>query len=214
MNTSILARFAAIVALTAGLVTLTGFFFRHPALDVGGLALSNWVTIILAAAMLLGLQNVCQAHFRRIRGRLAGWPYSVVLLVAATATILLGLWPGNAGLSDGGVAWAYRYVLSPLNATVFSLLAFFAASAAYRALRLRTRESLVVLAAALVLLLGQVPLGFQIWPDLPFLKEWLLQVPVAGAFRGILLGVALGTLGAGLRILLLQDRPYSGDQTK
>jgi hypothetical protein len=60
----------------------------------------------------------------------------------------------------------------------------------------------------LVVLLGQVPLGFQIWPDLPLVKDWLLQVLGMAGLRGILLGVALGTVAAGLRLLLGQDRPY------
>jgi uncharacterized membrane protein len=83
-------------------------------------------------------------------------------------------------------------------------------STPYRTLRLRTRESAVLLVVGVVVLLGQVPIGFQIWPDLPLLKGWLLDVPAASGVRGIVLGVALGTVTAGLRILLGQDRPYLG----
>ena len=214
MLRSLFGRLTALVAFAAGLVTLAGFFVLAPGLDLAGLFLADWVAIILAAAVLLGLQNVAQSHWKRVAGRAGGWPYSLVLLVSAAVVLALGLRPGSPGATDAGVTWTYRYVLSPLNATVFSLLAFFVASAAYRTLRLRTRESFVVLVAALIVLLGQVPIGFQIWPDLPFVKEWLLEVPVSGAFRGMLLGVALGTVGAGLRILLTQDRPYNQEHTR
>ena len=76
-------------------------------------------------------------------------------------------------------------------------------------------ESAALLIVGTVVLLGQVPLGFQIWPQLPLLKAWLLQVLGTGGLRGIVLGVALGTLATGLRLLLGQDRPYlGGDKPK
>jgi hypothetical protein len=184
------------------------FFVDVPELAAANAALSQWVSFLLAAALLLGLWNIVRHHGLRVARWGEGWPYSLILLTAMSAVLVAGLAPGSAGLAEPSVDWAFRYVLSPLNATVFSLLAFFVASAAYRAFRLRNRESAVMLAAGIVVLLGQVPVGFQIWKDLPYLKDWLLQVPAVGALRGIALGVALGTIAAGLRVFLGQSRPY------
>jgi hypothetical protein len=45
--------------------------------------------------------------------------------------------------------------------------------------------------------------------SVPILTGIFQALPVAGA-RGILLGIALGTILAGLRILFGAERPYSG----
>jgi hypothetical protein len=57
-------------------------------------------------------------------------------------------------------------------------------------------------------LLGQVPAGSLLWEEFPLIKEWVLRVPTMAGARGILLGVALGIIATGLRILLGADRPY------
>jgi hypothetical protein len=116
--------------------------------------------------------------------------------------LFLGLIEGPQGPLTSRI---FQYVLFPLQATIFSLLAFFVASAAYRAFRLRSRESALLVITSVVVLLGQIPL----WGALTNFKEWILEVPSMAGARGILLGVALGTVATGLRVLLGIDRPYS-----
>jgi len=198
------------LAILVGLLVLADFFLRLPYLDAVGTALADWVTILAALAIFLGLWNICQVHGRKIWRRQGGWGYSLLLLTTIGAVLTLGFRPGSLGPGDPGISWLFRYVYMPLNATIFSLLAFFVASAAYRAFRLRSPESVALLIAATVVLLGQIPLGYQLWPYLPFLKDWLLQVLGTAGLRGIILGVALGTIITGLRLLLGQDRPYLG----
>lgn len=202
--------FVLAVAISAGVLVLTSFFVRNPLLDTLSGVLTGWVTLLVAAGLFLGIWNLASRHASKVRGRGRDWPHSLVILVTLFGMLIFGFWPGSGGPNDGAVSWAYRYVYTPLNATVFSLLAFFVASAAYRTFRLRTLESAVLLVVGILVLLGQVPIGFQIWPDLPLAKDWLLEVPAAAGVRGILLGVALGTVATGLRILLGQDRPYLG----
>jgi hypothetical protein len=196
------------VALSAGAIVLMSFFLDNPPLEKLSGVITGWVTLLVAFGLFLGIWNLVSRHASKVRDRGRDWPHSLLVLVGLFAMIALGFWPGSAGPGDAAVSWGYRYVYAPLSATVFSLLAFFVASAAYRTFRLRTRESAVLLVVGVVVLLGQVPIGFQIWPGLPGVKSWLLDVPVASGVRGIVLGVALGTVTAGLRILLGQDRPY------
>jgi hypothetical protein len=205
---------AALAAL-AGIVVLAGFFSDNAYLGAASATLTDWVTILAALALVLGLWNLLQTHARKAARRESGWGSSLVLLGGMLAVLLLGLRPGSQGPSDAAVSWVFSYVYVPLNATIFSLLAFFVATAAYRTLRVRSWESAALLIVGTVVLLGQVPLGFQLWPQLPLLKAWLLQVLGAGGLRGIALGVALGTVATGLRLLLGQDRPYlGGDKPK
>lgn len=205
-----MSRLPLALAVSAGALVLIAFFVKNPVLDGISSTLTAWVTLLVAFGLFIGVWNLMRRHAIRLRERGRDWPHSLVILAVLSCTLLLGLWPGSEGPNEAAVSWSYRYVYAPLNATVFSLLAFFVASAAYRAFRLRSSESVLLLAVGLVVLLGQVPIGFQLWPDLPWLKDWLLEVPTAAGVRGIVLGVALGTVTAGLRILLGQDRPYLG----
>jgi len=109
------------------------------------------------------------------------------------------------GLNDSPINWLFENVYVPLQGAFFALAAFFIATAAYRALRARNFETMLMLLAALVVFLGQTPL-LQTLTDA---KEWVLQVPSEAGVRGILLGVALGTIATGLRLLVGLDRPYS-----
>jgi hypothetical protein len=102
----------------------------------------------------------------------------------------------------------FEVVLFPLEATLFSLLGFFVIIAAFRAFRVKNFETGLFVTFAIIVLLGQVPIGAMLWDQLPVIKDWVLDVPALSGARGILLGVALGTVATGLRVLLGVDRPY------
>jgi hypothetical protein len=101
--------------------------------------------------------------------------------------------------------WLFNNAYLPLQSAFFALVAFFLATAAYRALRARSIETTWMLVAALIVFLGQTPL----FNALTQLKEWILNVPSTAGARGILLGVAIGTIATGLRLIVGLDRPYS-----
>jgi hypothetical protein len=114
------------------------------------------------------------------------------------------------------VTWVFDNVQFPLQAATFSLLAFFVATAAYRGLRLRSWESVAFVVTAIVVLIGQVPVGRYVSDYFPQIKDWVLNVPSTAGMRGIIIGVALGTIATGVRVLIGFDRPYSseGDSTQ
>ena len=107
-----------------------------------------------------------------------------------------------------------------MDATMFSLLAFFIASAAYRAFRARTFEASLLLITALVVMMGNVPIGNLIWNGvfswLPLedgaskARQWILDNPNLSARRGIILGVSLGVISQSIRIILGIERSYLG----
>lgn len=201
-------KLAVAIAVASGLLVLAGFFFLHPLLTMCQGALANWGTIAAAFALLLGLANLLGFHATNVRGRRPGWGYSLLTLAAALAVLVVGFasdlgWPG-----DWYLRWVFDYVYEPLSITFLALLAFFIVSAAYRALRMGTWESAALVLSAAVVILGQLPLGYQLWPGFMQAKDWLLAVPVTAGMRGILLGAALGAIALGLRVLLGLDRPY------
>lgn len=194
---------ATAVAIAIGLIVLLDFFFTHPLLDALGAAFREWTIILTAFALLLGLYNLLFVHILRIaRRNEPGAGYSAVVLITAFVVIVVGLW---FGLPSAPMTWIFNNLYLPLQGAFFALVAFFLATAAYRALRARSFETLLLLLAALVVFIGQVPL----WNALSGVREWVLNVPSTAGERGILLGVAIGTIATGLRLLIGVDRPYS-----
>ncbi len=194
---------ATTIAISAGFIVLLSYFVDS--LRNLGSVLLGWAAVVVAFAILLGVLNLLRVHIHAIRTRQRSWFYSAVLLISLALTIIIG----RDGPASAGGRNLFEYVLRPLESTLFALMAFFIASAAFRAFRIRNFETFLFVGFAIIVLLGQVPAGFQLWPDLPLIKEWVMRVPVVAGARGILLGVALGTIATGLRILLGADRPYA-----
>ncbi len=193
---------AIAIAISVGLFVLLDFFVQNAFIGLVKFVFVRWAIIVAAFAMVLGFFNVLIVHLNKILQFKQGWFYSIFLILAMMIVLILGLIEGPQGSLTSLI---FQYVLFPLQATIFSLLAFFVASAAYRAFRLRSWESALLVITGVIVLLGQVPL----WGALTTFKEWILGVPSMAGARGILLGVALGTVATGLRVLLGIDRPYS-----
>jgi hypothetical protein len=105
-------------------------------------------------------------------------------------------------------SWIYRTFYTSMAATMFALLAFFIASAAFRAFRVRTVEALLLAIAAFILMLGRVPIGNAIHPWIPDAANWLMEIPQNAAKRGILMGAALGVIATGLRVIFGVEKTY------
>lgn len=108
--------------------------------------------------------------------------------------------------------WIYDHVFVPCNSTMFALLAFFIASAAFRAFRMRNVESGLLLGAAILVMLGLVPIGRQISPMLPEIQEWIVDIPNNAGRRAIMMGAALGAIATGLRVILGLERSHLGSE--
>lgn len=195
------------MAMAIGALMLIDFFFDERHINaLGGFFLES-VVIVVAFALLLGLLNVLVVHLRRIIKREGGWFYSIALMAMALIVMVAGL----PGPDSSVVVWIFDYIQFPLQAATFSLLAFFVATAAYRGLRMRSLEAVAFVLAAVVVLIGQVPVGRYLGDVVPALKDWILNVPSTAGVRGIIIGVALGTIATGVRVLTGLDRPY-GDE--
>lgn len=200
----------AVVAVAVGSTAALFVLVTH-LLGVGGgdglAALGDRALIATyAGAALLGVANLGGIHLRRVAMGRRGWANSLLLLGALIGygTVVVAQSP------DGRVAgWVFLHALAPIYATMYGLVAFFITSAAYRAFRARSPEAVVLLGAAVIVLLGETPLG-DVWRGLGHVTGWLVQVPVTGAYRAIQLGATLGALFTALRVLLGIERAHLG----
>lgn len=198
-----------LTAVAGGFGFVVFFSYLLPGMENIQKALIDWAVIIGTVVLVAGgIINVLAVHWNKIRHLQPGWVYSLFLWLGFGAML-------GAGFSEGPnaelVRLLFKHVQFPLQATLFSLLAFFVATAAYRAFRLRSLESLAFLLIAVIVLLGQIPgwASDSLRETFPVLREWTLTKLSLGGARGILLGVALGTIVVGIRLLIGIDRPYA-----
>ncbi len=200
----------AAVASVVGLVILLGFLLRIPQIDSLGQMLISLAVLLAAAALLLGLLNLLSAHWNKVSLQERGWPYSAILILALLVTFGLGV---LFGPDYEVMLLLFNHVQLPVEASLMALLAVSLTVAGFRLLaRKRDALSLIFLVVAVVVLLGATP--WVIAGDSPrsvpfdYARNWLTQVWAAGGSRGILLGVALGAIATGLRVLVGSDRPF------
>jgi len=157
---------------------------------------------------LLGIMSLTMMHNAKIRRKAPNWQYSFFFFAGFIATALAGF---IGGTQKGGLfMWMFENIQMHMSSTMFSLLAFYMASAAYKAFRARSPEATVLLVAAIVVMLAQVPIGMKISRYMPDISQWILDVPNLASKRGIALGVGLGSVATSLKILLGIERSYLG----
>jgi hypothetical protein len=212
--------FPLFVTAAVGLFMILSFFVPHQAVSVPADFFQQSAVIVVAFGIVLGGANLLRVNLEAVLKRQAGWPYRLVLIAGLLVMVLVGLIEGRDFQAAGTRStWIYDQVYSPMSSAMFALLAFFIASAAFRAFRIRTPEAGLLALAAFLVMLGRVPLGNALTAWLPedlrlgSVAEWILRVPQNAANRAILIGAALGVMATGLRVILGIERSYlSGEE--
>ncbi|RKZ24623.1 hypothetical protein DRQ20_06735 [bacterium] len=198
-----------VVAFIMGFAMIFQYFIPHPlSQKFYEIMVQQWLIIISIFLYLFGLRSFTLYHYHKVRRKKEGWYFSLIALLAALITVIIGFGTKRGPLFDR----IYDYILAPLQATMFSLLAFFIASAAYRAFRARNLEATLLLVTATIVMLGRVPFGAFMWHKLPDVVEWILKYPNMAAQRGILIGVGLGMIATSMKIILGIERSYLGGE--
>ncbi len=199
------------IAIAFGILVLLGYFIPTPMLVTLKDIFLQYGAILAAVALLLGFANLISVHAQKIKRGAKGSFYSLVLLLAMGITVLVVAYFGP---TTGWSMWVFNYIQLPVETSLMALLAVILTFASIRLMRKRLNWfTILFIGTALLVLLGSAPL-FGL--ELPFLygassmRSILSQIPVVAGARGLLLGVALGTIATGLRILIGADRPYSG----
>jgi hypothetical protein len=176
--------------------------------------MGNILMILWGFAVGLGLINLSITHSKKIKELESGWIYSVAFFVAMFAMMIACFMdaynPTSFAKQFYEVLFTYMYM--PLGATIFSLLALFMVTSAYRAMRVRTFEAAVMVVSACIIMLGQVPIGLWITRalppgiQLPRLAAWLLWIANTAAYRAVMFGIYIGSIAIALRMWLSLER--------
>ncbi len=206
---------ATVIVVSTLLLTLLGLSTKQGSLPADLTAfVITLVAVVGAIAVLVGLLNLLAVHLGRISRSEYGWPYSIVVVVTAALVIALrvldrqGIWSGKLEGEQMSLR-VFEAVQVSLESALGALLVFFLVYAAYRLMRRQvTVPHLLFTLALVIVLLGWIPLkGVDTLADV---QRWLVRVPVSAGARGLLIGVGLGTVMVGVRVLIGHDRSFRG----
>ena len=161
-----------LIVAVIGSLTLFGWFIDEPNIKafVDDDA-TQWFDILASFAIFLGGFNLLKIQMQKVLRKKKGWQYSLFAIGGFILAIIAGFfYKGNPDVAwgthvtaDGTLfKWIFTYMFAPLGATMFALLAFFVASASYRAFRIRNFEATLLLVAGIIIMIGRVPLGSSI----------------------------------------------------
>lgn len=212
-----------LITVFVGILAIFSFF--SPPIEPLGEDFTLFFDIIAVFAFFLGGGNLMRIHIEKLIKKKRDWGFSIVTLVGFLLMLIAGL--GRIGIPNitdditrqGLFAIMYYNIHLPLGSTMYALLAFFVASASYRAFRAKNREATVLLIAAFIILLGSTPFGVMLtsWmPDglsileIPNLAVWIMSSPNLAGQRAIMIGIGLGVVSMSLRLILGIERTYLG----
>lgn len=209
------------LAITAivGIVYIFQYFVPHEPISKFSDWFSDWFAIIAAFAIWLGALNLLKMSIIKISRRKPDWGYSLVTIISFAVIAFAGLFlSSGVDFQVRGTPFMYLYdnVYDPLSSTMFAILAFFVASASYRAFRARNKEATMLLLAAFFVMLGRVPVGDLLTQWAPEgmrmsnISDFVLNVLNTAGQRAIMMGIALGIMSTSLRIILGIERTFVG----
>ena len=213
-------RLVVLVTLLAGIYYFFEFFLpRHVIIGNFDFMWSRYdrkigdiARVIFVPAMALGVINLLRIHGYAVVRRRKGWFNSLALLVVMFTTMIAGFW---GHFADNPAVWSFFQdflfggLMNNLGSAMFSLLAFYIASAAYRSFRVHNVEAALMMAAALLVMIGQIPLGFFINEQIPVARNWVMTKVSTPAFRGIMFGSLIAGLAMAVRMWWSLERTAS-----
>lgn len=227
-----------LITALGGFVLIVAYFI--PYTESWGEVAAIWFDVLAAIAFVLGGGNLLKIHLRKVSDRAPGFAYSIICLAAFIITLFVGLakfgvppneqypdyaWSGSYREIGSPFWWLYEYAFKPLTATMFAMLAFYVASAAFRAFRAKNFEAILLLGTAFIILLGRTFAGVFLTSFIPEdsafaglridnLTVYIMQVFNTAGNRAIMIGIALGIASTSLKVLLGVDRSYLGSGDK
>lgn len=219
-----------VITAVVGFVLIFAFFVPHWPFGALGEDVTVFFDIVAVFAFILGGGNLIKIHGNKVYKRAKDWPFSLVTIGGFALMLSAGLfkigqqdWCGAVDQPGALFDTLYRATFDPLMSTMYALLAFFVASASFRAFRAKNREATILLVAAFVVLLGRTPAGdyatmwipkWLSWFQIPNLANWIMSVPNLAGQRAILIGIALGVVSLSLRVILGVERSHLGTDSE
>jgi hypothetical protein len=214
VNIKLNAPVSTAIAIGVGIIVLAGYFF--PSITNIRFALLRTGLVLAAVALLVGIINLLTVHIKKMGPDNENSGYSLILIIALLLTLVVGIIDMVQSYLLGHpnfqmTNWIFTYIQLPIETSLLAVIAVSLTYAAASILRKRMDLfSIVFFFVILLVLLGSFSIPPATLPFLHVIRDWIVRVPALGGARGLLLGIALGTITTGIRILMGADRPYGG----
>ncbi|MDP2873163.1 MAG: hypothetical protein Q8P31_11590 [Bacillota bacterium] len=197
-----------IVVFCIATLMLLDYFFPGSPLKPAAAEVLRWSLILSAVAMTLGAVNLVRINAKKILRRQHDWYNSVLMFVGLALFTAVGVYGG--GPNYPLYARMFQTILASFSQAFWGVVLFFIVSAAYRGFVVRNWQATIILVSAIVIMLGQVPVGDVLIPGVGKVAVWLRDVPNLAGQRGIIIGAAVGAITQQLRVMLGLERAQFG----
>ncbi|MFN7181367.1 MAG: hypothetical protein ACK4NF_01645 [Planctomycetota bacterium] len=177
---------------------------------------NDWFIIIGGFSIIIAVVSIFRVHVYAITRGYPGWFYSFVLVFSLVVTTIIGFLTYDKELvpvEEGKITiidYIYDFVIQPLDATVFALLGFYIASAAYTGFRVKNFGSVLLLLSALIVMTGLIPIGVYLYDKVPDIALWVLSTPNNAAKRALIFTIAIASVAFSLKVLFGIDKSIYG----
>lgn len=196
-----------IVTFLIGIVLVFEWFIPTDLGNQVGTGIREAGIIINSFAIMAGVIGLYLNETRKIMKRRDDWPYSIWMIIVVSLYIAVGV---PLGYQSDTYQWIYNSILMPLGATMYGAISFYIAAAAYRVLKFRSLQAVVLLLPAIILILGNTPMITSFWTGFVDFGSWIMSNITQPVYTGIMVGVALGTMATGVRTLLGLETGWLG----
>lgn len=190
------------IAFLVGILIFIEYFLKGlwPGVAPVAMTIQNWASIAVAFATVLAGINIVMVHSRRIKQQHADSWMSYLLFAGLVGMLA-------TGFAADGTTWREAYdflygIFTTLYTATFSIMAFFLASAASRAFKMRNADAAILLATAIIVMLGNAPIGAVISSWFPTMTEWIMKYPNVAGNRAFMMATALGVTVTSIRVIL------------
>ncbi len=199
-----------LITAFCALLQVIPYYLNIPVIETASGTMREWMLLVVNMAVFVGVISLGQVHGKRIQKRGENWPYSAVLIAFMVFMALVGFPLESIGLGFKNAQYLFMFnnILNPLGGTMYSILAFFITSAAYRAFRARNWDAAFVLISGTIVVMSNAPIFTSSFPILITWKNWIFDVPNTATGRGVMIGAALGAIALAVRTLMGIERGY------
>lgn len=194
------------ITAICGAVVLLGYFLNIGVITTASTQLTAWGAIIGPWALLISFGSILRVQIVNVRRRAPGkWYFSILALLLGAISSIVGWF---LGLNSNQFNWIYNTLILPLGNAHFAIFGFTITYVSYRGLRAKTRDSIILLICAVILILTNAPIGDVIWPGFAVIGNWLLLNANTSVMRATTLGSAMAAITLGLRVILGKEKQY------
>jgi hypothetical protein len=201
-----------LIVFITGIVMVMQYFIPHAASEFLFTYANDFVIVIGILALPLGIFSLMRGTVKKAIKDPKERFYALATIIGFLVMVLSGLQRSQFTTPGTLLQNLFNYIMIPCQATIFSMLAFYIASAAYRAFRIRTLLASVLLVTAFIVMMRIIPLPEPLSSWNSSLVQWILAVPNMAAKRAIIIGVGLGAISYSMKIILGIERGYMGGE--